>query len=48
MEFKMGLDVLQIDCDEWREVAKEYPREMEIIMAMMADAEEDICQQEAA
>ena len=44
----MEPDVLQIDCEEWREVAKDYPEVMEVIMAMLADAEEDACQEEAA
>jgi hypothetical protein len=48
MELMMSRDTLQIDCEEWREVAKEYPMEMEIVMAMMADADDDVCQEEAA
>jgi hypothetical protein len=44
----MEPDFLKIDYDEWRDVAREYPREMGIFMAMLAEVEEDICQEDAA
>jgi len=39
----MSIDFLRITCDEWRELSEIYPREMEIIMDMMIEAEADLC-----
>ncbi len=37
------IDVLSLNCNEWREVAEIFPAEMEVIMEMMIEAEIDIC-----
>ena len=37
------IDTLKITCAEWRQVAEEYPVEMEVIMEMMIEAEVEIC-----
>lgn len=39
---------LQLNCDEWRDEAEQYPAEMEVVMEMMIDAEEEICLDQAA
>ena len=44
----MEREFLNIDYDEWQDIAREYPREMEFIMAMLAEAGEDICREDAA
>ena len=36
-------DILNVDCNEWREVAEIFPAEMEVIMEMMIEAEFEIC-----
>ncbi|MEN8214370.1 MAG: hypothetical protein ABFR19_08405 [Pseudomonadota bacterium] len=41
-------DIMHIDCEEWREVAAEFPAEMEVIVEMMIEADEELCYDEAA
>lgn len=36
-------DSLIIACAEWREAAEMFPREMEVIMEMLIEAEIEIC-----
>jgi hypothetical protein len=40
-------DFLRIDCDEWRRLSDEFPFEMQVIMEMMIDAEEELCEEQA-
>ena len=39
---------LNIDCEEWREIACDYPTEMEVIVEMMIECDEELCYDEAA
>ena len=39
----MNFNFLSISCEEWRELSDAYPREMEVIMEMMIEAEADLC-----
>ncbi len=39
---------LKIECAELRELADENPAEMEVIVEMMIEAEEELCQDLAA
>ncbi len=39
---------LNIDCEEWREIASDYPTEMEVIVEMMIECDEQLCCDEAA
>jgi hypothetical protein len=39
---------LNIDCEEWREIASDYPTEMEVIVEMMIECDEQLCYDEAA
>ena len=39
----MSINFLTISCEEWRELSDAYPREMEVIMEMMIEAEADLC-----
>ncbi len=43
-----NVEMLKLDCDEWREVAGENPAEMEIVVEMMIEAEEELCFDKAA
>ncbi len=39
---------LNIDCEEWREIASDYPTQMEVIVEMMIECDEELCYDEAA
>ncbi|MEN8175094.1 MAG: hypothetical protein ABFS23_04995 [Pseudomonadota bacterium] len=41
-------DMLELNCAEWREVAEENPSESEVIMEMLIDAGEQICDESDA
>jgi hypothetical protein len=41
----MDNNLLAMDCDELRELATDYPMEMDVIVEMLIDAEEDLCQE---
>lgn len=41
-------NIMQIDCQEWREVAAEFPVEMEVIIEMLIACDEELCYDEAA
>jgi hypothetical protein len=36
-------NMLEVNCEEWREIAESYPEEMEVIIEMMIEADEQIC-----
>lgn len=38
-------DVLLFTCEELRELAEAYPKELEIIIEMMIEADADICRE---
>ncbi len=38
---------MMVDCTELRALAEEYPEEMAVIVEMMIDAEEEICEEAA-
>ncbi len=44
----MNTDNLSVDCAELRELAEESPAEMEVIVEMMIEADEELCDDEAA
>jgi len=39
---------LNVDCEEWREIAADYPDQMEVIVEMMIESDEELCYDEAA
>ncbi|MGV6858066.1 MAG: hypothetical protein ACWA5X_03745 [bacterium] len=39
--------VLELNCEEWRNVAEQYPEEMGVVVEMIIDAEEEICTEAA-
>ena len=39
----MDHDELDMCCEELRELAENYPREMEVIVEMLIDADEELC-----
>jgi len=41
----MDNDALVMDCEELRELAADFPTEMGVIVEMLIDAEEDLCQE---
>ena len=41
----MDNNVLVMNCDELRELAADFPIEMGVIVEMLIDAEEDLCQE---
>ena len=41
----MDNNLLAMDCGELRELATDYPMEMDVIVEMLIDAEEDLCQE---
>ena len=41
-------NILNVDCEEWREIASDYPVEMEVIVEMMIESDEELCYDEAA
>ena len=41
-------NILNLDCEKWREVASDYPAEMEVIIEMMIESDEELCYDEAA
>jgi len=41
-------DILHIDCEEWREVAADFPTQMEVIVEMMIESDEELCYDKAA
>lgn len=40
-------NILNINCEEWREIASDYPTEMEVIVEMMIESGEELCYDEA-
>lgn len=34
---------LHVDCEQWRDLSDLFPVEMEVIMEMMIEAEEELC-----
>ena len=42
----MATELLTIDCAELRELAEENPREMAVVVEMMIEAEEELCEEE--
>ena len=38
-------EMLQIRCDELRELADDNPEELEVIVEMMIEAEEELCEE---
>lgn len=44
----MSDEMLVVDCSEWRVVADDYPDQMEVVIEMMKEANEEMCQAEAA
>ena len=44
----MSEEMLVVDCIEWRDVAKNYPDQMEVVVEMMKEAQEEMCHPEAA
>ena len=41
----MDNDLLDMNCDELRELAAEFPAEVDVIVEMLIDADEDLCQE---
>jgi hypothetical protein len=41
-------EMLQIRCNDWREIAEENMAEAEVIIEMMIEADEDICVEDPA
>ena len=37
-------DFMQIDCEQWRELSDLFPAEMEVIMEMLIEADEELCE----
>ncbi|WP_269446334.1 hypothetical protein [endosymbiont of unidentified scaly snail isolate Monju] len=44
----MNAEALTIDCGQIRELAEENSREMEVIIEMLIEAEEELCEELAA
>ena len=44
----MSEEMLELDCAEWREESNESPSEMEVVLEMMKEAEEELCEDVAA
>jgi len=44
----MTTEALTINCAELRALAEESPNEVEVIVEMMIEADEELCQEEAA
>jgi hypothetical protein len=40
----MNNSMLAMNCDELRELATDFPMEMGVIVEMLIDAEEELCQ----
>ncbi len=36
-------NVLELNCEEWRDVAEQYPEEMGVVVEMIIEAEGEIC-----
>ena len=41
----MDNNELDMNCEELRELAADFPAEMDVIVEMLIDAEEDLCQE---
>jgi hypothetical protein len=41
----MDQNALEMNCEELRELAADFPTEMDVIVEMLIDAEEDLCQE---
>jgi hypothetical protein len=37
-------DFLHVDCDQWRDLSEVFPAEMEVIMEMLIEADEELCE----
>lgn len=48
MNQAISTDLLAVNCAEWRDVAGDFPQEMEVVVEMMIEAEEELCLPEAA
>ena len=48
LEVVMSDQMLSVDCTELRIVAEEYPDQIEVVIEMMVEAHEELCQKEAA
>jgi hypothetical protein len=44
----MNGEMLKIDCEEMRQLAEEAGEQMEVIIEMLIEAEEELCQDLAA
>ncbi len=44
----MNTEALAIDCQQIRELAEDNSREMEVIIEMLIEAEEELCEELAA
>ena len=44
-ETVMNNNLLTMNCDELRELAADFPMETDVIVEMLIDAEEDLCQE---
>ena len=44
----MNLEMLKLDCAEWRDVAETSPAEMEVVIEMMIEAGEKLCRDSAS
>ena len=41
----MEQNMLDTNCDELRELAADFPTEIDVIVELLIDAEEDLCQE---
>ena len=41
----MDNGLLDMNCDELRELAADFPAEVDVIIEMLIDADEDLCQE---
>lgn len=44
----MNDEMLVVDCTEWRDVAEDFPDQMEVVVEMMIESQEKLCHAEAA
>lgn len=38
-------DLMHVDCEQWRILSEHFPVEMEVIMEMMIESEEELCEE---
>ena len=41
----MEQNMLETNCEELRELATDFPNEMDVIVEMLIDAEEELCEE---